>query len=77
MFVLFILGLKNVKINVKFLNEVKFVRDCFRIFDLENLFSCLDVIFMQFLLRKIECKELEIKCIEYVIRYKVLGFYEK
>lgn len=46
MFVLFILGLKKVKINVKFLNEVKFVRDCFRIFDLENLFSNLDVIFM-------------------------------
>lgn len=77
MFVLFILGSKNVKTNVKSLNEAKSARDCFRILDSENLFSRLDVIFMQFLLRKTECKELEIKCIEYAIRHKALGFYEK
>lgn len=68
---------KNVKTNVKSLNEAKSARDCFRILDSENLFSRLDVIFMQFLLRKTECKELEIKCIEYAIRHKALGFYEK
>lgn len=77
MVVLFISGSKNVKTNVKSLNEAKSARDCFRILDSENLFSRLDVIFMQFLLRKTECKELEIKCIEYAIRHKALGFYEK
>lgn len=77
MFVLFILGSKKVKTNVKSLNEAKSARDCFRILDSENLFSHSDVIFMQFLLRKTECKGLEIKCIEYANRHNALGFYEK
>lgn len=74
---LFILGSKKVKTNVKYLNEAKSARDCFRILDSENLFSQLDVTFMQFLLRKTECKELELKCIEYAKRHTALGFYEK
>lgn len=68
---------KKVKTNVKSLNEAKSARDCFRILDSENLFSNSDVTFMQFLLRKTECKGLVIKCIEYANRHNALGFYEK
>lgn len=73
---MFNLGSKKVK-NIKPLNKAKSARDCFRILDSENLFTKLDVTFVQFLLRKTECKELENKCAEYAKGQKALGFYEK
>lgn len=72
---LFNLGSKKVK-NIKSLNKAKSARDCFRILDSEKLFTQLDVTFMQFLLRRTECKELEDKCVEYAKGQKALGFYE-
>lgn len=75
-FVLFNLGSKKVN-NIKSLNGAKSARDCFRILDSENLFTKLDVTFMQFLLRRTECKELENKCVEYAKGHRALGFYEK
>lgn len=75
MFVLFILDSNKIKTNVK--SEAKCARDCFRILKSENLFSQLDVTFMQFLLRTTECKELDIKCVEYAKKQRALGFYEK
>lgn len=74
--VLFNLGSKKVS-DIKSLSEAKSARDCFRILDSENLFTKLDVTFMQFLLRRTECKELENKCAEYAKGQKTLGFYEK
>lgn len=58
------------------MNEARSARDCFRILDSEKLFTQLDVTFMQFLLRRTECKELEDKCVEYAKGQKALGFYE-
>ncbi|XP_052708658.1 uncharacterized protein LOC128183596 [Crassostrea angulata] len=66
---------KKVK-NIKSMNEARSARDCFRILDSEKLFTQLDVTFMQFLLRRTECKELEDKCVEYAKGQKALGFYE-
>lgn len=74
--VLFNLGSKKVK-NIKSISEAKSVRECFRILYLEKVFTELDVTFMQFLLRRTECKELENKCVEYAKGQRALGFYEK
>eukprot|EP00105_Crassostrea_gigas_P015053 XP_011431932.1 PREDICTED: uncharacterized protein LOC105331445 isoform X4 [Crassostrea gigas] len=63
--------------NIESLKEAKSARDCFRILYSENLFTKLDVTFMQFLLRRTGCKELDNKCAEYAKGQKALGFYEK
>lgn len=73
---LFILGSTKVN-NIESLKEAKSARDCFRILCSENLFTKLDVTFMQFLLRRTWCKELDNKCAEYAKGQKALGFYEK
>lgn len=73
--VLFNLGLKKVN-DIKSLREAKSARDCFRILDSENLFTKFDVTFVQFLLRRTDCKVLDNKCVEYAKRQKALGFYE-
>nr|XP_034332290.1 uncharacterized protein LOC105331445 isoform X1 [Crassostrea gigas] len=67
---------KKVK-NIKSLNEARSARDCIRILDSENLFTKSDVTFVQFLLRRTECKDLENKCVEYAKGQRALGFYEK
>lgn len=73
---LFNLGSKKVN-NIKSLNEARSARDCIRILDSENLFSKSDVMFVQFLLIRTECEELENKCVEYAKGQRALGFYEK
>lgn len=73
---LFNLGSKKEN-NINSLKEAKSARDCFRILESENLFTKLDVMFMQFLLRRTGCKELENKCVEYAEGQGALGFYEK
>lgn len=72
---MFNLGSKKVK-NIKSLNEARSARDCIRILDSENLFTKSDVMFVQFLLRRTQCKELENKCVEYAKGQRALGFYE-
>lgn len=74
--VLFNLGSKKVN-NIISLNKARSARDCIRILDSENLFTKSDVTFVQFLLRRTECKDLENKCVEYAKGQRALGFYEK
>lgn len=70
------LGSKKVN-NVKSLKKARNARTCIGILDSENLFTKSDVMFMQFLLRRTECKDLENKCVEYAKEQRALGFYEK
>lgn len=72
---LFNLGSKKVN-NIKSLNTARSARDCIRILESENLFTKSDVTFVQFLLRRTECKDLEYKCVEYAKGQRALGFYE-
>lgn len=72
---LFYLGSKKVK-NNESLNEARSARDCFRILDSEEHFTKSDVLFVQFLLRRTGCKELEHKCAEFAKGQRALGFYE-
>nr|XP_034334894.1 uncharacterized protein LOC117680649 [Crassostrea gigas] len=66
------------KVNdIKSLNEARSARDCFRILDSENLFTKSDVLFVQFLLKRTGCEELEHNCVEYAKGHRALGFYEK
>lgn len=74
--VLFNLGSKKVN-NIISLNKARSARDCIRILDSESLFTKSDVTFVQFLLRRTECKDLENKCVEYAKGQRALGFYEK
>lgn len=73
---LFNLGSKKVN-DIKSLNEARSARDCFRILDSENLFTKSDVLFVQFLLKRTGCEELEHNCVEYAKGQRALGFYEK
>lgn len=74
--VLFILASTKIY-NSESLKEAKSARDCFRILYSEKLFTKWDVTFMQFLLRRTGCKELDNKCAEYAKGQNALGFYEK
>lgn len=58
------------------LKNAKCARDCLRILRDENLFSPEDVIFIQYLLKKTNCKELNTRCYEYAKAQKALCFYE-
>lgn len=51
--------------------------ECFLILQDENLFTQNDVIFMQFLCKETDCKELYTKCKDYALTHEALCFYEQ
>lgn len=59
------------------LKQANSPRDCFRILKDAKLFTSADVIFIQYLLKKMDCTELFEKCCEYAEAQKALCFYEK
>lgn len=59
------------------LKQASSPRDCFRILKDAKLFTSSDIIFIQYLLKKIDCTELFEKCYEYAEAQKALCFYEK
>lgn len=58
------------------LKQANCARDCFRILNDENLFTNVDVIFVQYLLKTTHCDKLYRKCYEYARSQKALCFYE-
>lgn len=51
--------------------------ECFTILQDENIFSKRDVIFIQFLCKVTECKELYEKCEEYALSQNALCYFER
>lgn len=52
-------------------------RDCFRILNDAKLFTPTDMIFAQYILKKLGCAELFAECVKYAETQKALCFYEK
>lgn len=51
--------------------------DCFELLQQEDLITLNDVIFMQFLLEKTDCNDLNAKCIEYAKEQTALCYFMK
>lgn len=51
--------------------------DCFELLQQEDLFTLNDVIFMQFLLEKTDCNDLNAKCIDYAKEQTALCYFIK
>lgn len=52
-------------------------RDCLRYLRDTKLFTSSDVIFVQYLFKKLDCKELFAECYKYAEEQEALCFYEK
>lgn len=63
--------------NMASLEHAKTARDCLRFLKKERLFIPTDVIFIQYLLKNIYCRDLFDKCYRYAEAQKALCFYEK
>lgn len=63
--------------NMASLEHAKTARDCLRFLKKERLFIPTDVIFIQYLLKSIDCRDLFDKCYRYAEAQKALCFYEK
>uniref|UniRef100_A0A8W8P4M3 DZIP3-like HEPN domain-containing protein n=1 Tax=Magallana gigas TaxID=29159 RepID=A0A8W8P4M3_MAGGI len=63
--------------NMASLEHAKTARDCLRFLKKEGLFIPTDVIFIQYLLKKIDCRDLFDKCYRYAEAQKALCYYEK
>lgn len=59
------------------LEHAKTARDCLRFLRKKRLFIPTDVIFIQYLLKNIDCGDLFDKCYRYAEAQKALCFYEK
>lgn len=59
------------------LEQANTVSACLKFLKKEKLFIPSDVIFMQYLMKKIDCLDLFEKCYEYAEAQKALCFYEK
>lgn len=59
------------------LEQAYTARACLRFLQKEKLFIPSDVIFMQYLMKKIDCQDLFVKCYGYAEAQKALCFYEK
>eukprot|EP00105_Crassostrea_gigas_P007184 XP_011421347.1 PREDICTED: uncharacterized protein LOC105323978 [Crassostrea gigas] len=63
--------------NMASLEQANTASACLKFLQEENLFIPSDVIFMQYLMKKIDCRDLFDKCYRYAEAQKALCFYEK
>ncbi|XP_056000008.1 uncharacterized protein LOC130048042 [Ostrea edulis] len=70
-----LLGLSEV--DSESIKKVKSIRELFILLQENKLFTQTDVIFMQYLLKRIECKDLNEECIKYARKQIALCFFEK
>lgn len=71
----FLQGVNSV--DAESIKEVTSIRGFFMLLQEKQLFTKTDVLFMQLLLRKVGCKELYEKCIQYARKQRALCLFEK
>lgn len=63
--------------NIASIKQAVSARDCLKYLKNAKLFTSSDVIFVQYLFKRIDCKELFAECYKYAEEQETLCFYEK